>query len=112
MVLQLQKIQYLFSVIQAGLSQINYSQSLCTMGALNSFDPFRLPDYGHVSAITASLWPTINQVSKDASLYVIICKISDCFSLECEFGIFLFLPFLQSSWFVYAFYVFLFLYRT
>ena len=49
----MQQIQYQFSVIQAGLSQINHGQSLCTEGALNSFDPFRLPGYGHVSAITA-----------------------------------------------------------
>ena len=101
MVFQMQQIQYQFSVIQASLNQINHGQSLCTECALNnSFDPLRLPGYGHVSAITgyqknyiASLWPS-------ASLYVIICKSSGLPNLECECGIFLFLPFLQIGWFV------------
>ena len=63
-------------------NKINHGQSLCTKGALNnSFDPFTLRGYGHVSAITAYqkiILPTCDQPSvrlaKDASLYAIICK--------------------------------------
>ena len=108
-----------FSVIQAGLSQINLGQSLCTEGALNnSFDTFRLPGYGHALVITvyqknyvaSTMYdPPSVRLAKDASLYAIIYKSSGLPKFGMWIWDFTFYPFFYSPVNLsYAFYIFLF----